>query len=294
MASNDIKYVHVMNIIKRAQSLTLNIGILGADTREAKRQLQEASLALKDRDYEKALTHAKESIAEVMRLKTAMEGSGAQPSATTPTAIRTSAAGQPMAPGPPSRTTHQSPSTPPSPPQVNVPPATPSPTTVPEKKKPSLIDTIELREGYSYLIEEPKADTCFRIFIYKIPRDFTRLCISRTNPKQLKDKYNLDDVSLFWLTDRMSDSEQTISPSLESLMFEVEDFMDKNEKSAMLLDGIEYLISNNNFNSVLSFIRRVIDKTSETNTILLLSLSPFTIDDKEIKILEAEMEFYQV
>jgi len=92
----------------------------------------------------------------------------------------------------------------------------------------------------------------------------------------------------------MSDTEQTISPSLESLMFEVEDFMDRNERSVVLIDGIEYLISNNNFNSVLSLLRKIIDKTSETNTILLVSVSPYTIDEKEIKILEAEMEFYKI
>ena len=58
----------------------------------------------------------------------------------------------------------------------------------------------------------------------------------------------------------------------------------------LLLDGLEYLISNNAFNPVLRFLRRLIDKISETESILLISVSPKAINEQELKLLEREMK----
>ena len=68
-----------------------------------------------------------------------------------------------------------------------------------------------------------------------------------------------------------------------------EEFIDKNEQAVILLDGIEYLISNNGFNPVLRFIRRLIDKISETSTILLIGVSSKAMNEQELKLLEREM-----
>jgi two-component system cell cycle response regulator len=94
---------------------------------------------------------------------------------------------------------------------------------------------------------------------------------------------------MLWLTDRESSKEPTISPSLESMIYVVEEFIDKNEQPVILLDGMEYLISNNSFNPVLRFIRRLIDKISETNTILIIGVSPKAINEQELKLLEREL-----
>jgi archaellum biogenesis ATPase FlaH len=50
------------------------------------------------------------------------------------------------------------------------------------------------------------------------------------------------------------------------------------------------IISNNSFDAVLRFLRRLIDEISESDTIFLMSLTPETIDEQGLKILEREME----
>ena len=65
--------------------------------------------------------------------------------------------------------------------------------------------------------------------------------------------------------------------------------INKYEKAVILLDGIEYLISNNGFNPVLRFIRRLIDKISETDTILLIGVSAKAMNEQELKLLEREL-----
>jgi archaellum biogenesis ATPase FlaH len=68
-----------------------------------------------------------------------------------------------------------------------------------------------------------------------------------------------------------------------------EEFIDKNNKAVILLDGIEYLISNNGFNPVLRFIRRLIDKISETSSILLIGVGSKAMNEQELNLLEREL-----
>jgi len=70
----------------------------------------------------------------------------------------------------------------------------------------------------------------------------------------------------------------------------VEEFMRVGGKGAVMLDGVEYLVSNNSFDAVLRFLRRLIDHVSESQFVLLLSISPKTMKEQEVKILEREME----
>ena len=70
-------------------------------------------------------------------------------------------------------------------------------------------------------------------------------------------------------------------------------FIDNNSDALtglLIVDGLEYLISNNTFNTVLKFIRHMVDDISETSFMLMIPVSPFTINEQELKILEREME----
>jgi len=58
----------------------------------------------------------------------------------------------------------------------------------------------------------------------------------------------------------------------------------------ILLDGLEYLISNNEFRKIQRFIRELIDEISEHEGLLLIPVSPYAIDTKNLKLLEREME----
>src|SRR3989442_13717887 len=66
--------------------------------------------------------------------------------------------------------------------------------------------------------------------------------------------------------------------------------MGKQPRGAILLDGIEYLVSNNSFDAVLMFVRRLLDAISESRYAFIISLGPATLKDQELKVLEREME----
>ena len=121
-----------------------------------------------------------------------------------------------------------------------------------------------------------------------------RLCISRVHPNRLKDTYNIENSEIYWLTDRESSKVNTLEYSLERLIFTVEDFIEKNNDGVAILDGINYLINNNSFDAVLRFLRRMIDVVYETEATFIVSVSPDTLEDQELKIVEREMEIVEL
>jgi chromosomal replication initiator protein len=147
--------------------------------------------------------------------------------------------------------------------------------------------------GGSYLIEEEKPEKCFGVFIRGIVEGYEPMMITRFNPKRMRSRYELENCRILWLTDKESETEETVAPVLESMVSIIEDFM-KGKRGLVLIDGIEYLISMNSFDAVIRFLRSVIDEVSESDGAFILSASPKTMKEWEIKILEKEMEILEV
>lgn len=148
----------------------------------------------------------------------------------------------------------------------------------------------DLRPGHSYLIEEDRPAEAFRRFEAFLGGRGGGLVITRTNPKRARDAYDLTAERVLWLTDREGSSEDTIAPALERIVYEIEDFIKKHSHGAVLFDGIEYLVSNNSFDAVLKFVRRLLDAVSESQYVLIISLGTATLKDQELKMLEREMD----
>jgi chromosomal replication initiator protein len=144
--------------------------------------------------------------------------------------------------------------------------------------------------GRSYLVEEDRPAEAFRRLTGYLAGRGGGLVITRTNPKRVREAYDLQADRVLWLTDREGSSEDTITPTLERIVYEIEAFMSNHPRGAVLLDGIEYLVSNNSFEAVLKFVRRLLDLVSESHYVLLISLSSATLKDQELKVLERELE----
>src|SRR3989475_753695 len=132
--------------------------------------------------------------------------------------------------------------------------------------------THELTPGRSYLIEEERPARAFRLLTDFLGGGGGGLVITRTNPKRVRQAHDLPTERVLWLTDREGSAEETIAPALERIVYEIEDFMGKQTRGAILLDGIEYLVSNSSFDAVLMFVRRLLDAISESRYAFIISL----------------------
>lgn len=148
----------------------------------------------------------------------------------------------------------------------------------------------ELKPGRSYLIEEDRPSEAFRLFSSFLREGKGGLVITRTNPKRVRETFGLRTDRILWLTDREGSAEETMAPALERIVYEIEAHMSKVPRGAVMIDGIEYLVSNNSFDAVLKFVRRLLDTVSESQYVFIISLGPATLKDQELKVLEREMD----
>jgi archaellum biogenesis ATPase FlaH len=113
-------------------------------------------------------------------------------------------------------------------------------------------------------------------------------CVTRNYPLKIKAKFNLGETPMLWLSN--VGKENSIRPKdLEKLSVSLEQFLSQ-EKGVILLDGLEYLITNNNFLTVLRLVQSLRDQVAINHSILMLAMNPSTLDAHELNLLEKEVD----
>ncbi len=152
--------------------------------------------------------------------------------------------------------------------------------------------SFDLLPGRSYLVKEERADVAYRLFAQRV-RSVKGLLITRVNPSRVRENYGMTGAEILWLTDRGESSESTVEPVLERLMHKVERFMITGGQGLFMLDGVEYLMSSNSFEAVMKFVRRLVDDISESEFTFILALNPMTLGERELSLMEIEMEILE-
>jgi small GTP-binding protein len=136
--------------------------------------------------------------------------------------------------------------------------------------------------GGCYLVKEEKPVKSFTILNKLIASGINGFCITRTHPTKVQNEFQLQNIPIKWLTSGKQE-ENTLSPELlPELKDAITDFIQKNPNSAILLEGIEYLIDQNDFQSVLKMIHLINDEIMKSDSIFILPLDPFILDKKEL------------
>jgi hypothetical protein len=158
-----------------------------------------------------------------------------------------------------------------------------------EGPKPALVTEIELERSFTYLIKEEKSERSYHWFEKTLAKGMKGFCVTRNYPLKIKAKYNLGDTPILWLSN--VGKESSIRPKdLEKLSVNLEQFLAQAEGGVILLDGLEYLITNNNFLTVLRLVQSLRDQVAINHSILMLVLNPSTVDAHELNLLEKEVD----
>ncbi len=133
-----------------------------------------------------------------------------------------------------------------------------------------------VRGGDAYLLNE---STATRGRGYEILKELVRqgylgLCISRTEPTKLAERYAFEPGTLvYWLTaERRGDRD--LKPAPEYLVNQVKSFVDASQgkNGVVLLDGLEFLItySGDQFETYLKALRRIADLVAQSRTVFVV------------------------
>ncbi len=146
----------------------------------------------------------------------------------------------------------------------------------------------DLERSFSYLIKEDRSDRAYAYFEKEIGKGLKGYCVTRNYPVKIKAKYNIGETPIVWLSN--VGKENSLRPKdLEKLSYSLETFLG-NGGGIVLLDGLEYLITNNNFLTVLRFLQSLRDQVAINHSILLMVLNPSTLDPHEMNLLEKEVD----
>src|SRR5881409_3844107 len=145
---------------------------------------------------------------------------------------------------------------------------------------------MELEKGVCYLVKEKKPELSFRLFEMLLAQKIPSLCITRQYPDRVRRERGLTDVRIIWLSH--TPGEDYHNPTaIGTLAKVIQKFIeDNNGEGAVLLDGLEYLIINNGFLQTLMFVEHVNEFVMQRRAIILLPVSPDTLEEKELALLE--------
>lgn len=150
---------------------------------------------------------------------------------------------------------------------------------------------VYLMPGTTYVIEEEKPQQSLELFSDLVVHGMEGLCISRYNPETLEERYGVPADTVIWLTQKSEPGYRSVDPTnLPRLSSIISDFLARASYPLVLLEGLGYLITQSNYETVLRFIQSQRDEIALKNAIMLVHIDPLSLDIKELHRMASELE----
>lgn len=147
----------------------------------------------------------------------------------------------------------------------------------------------ELRRGFGYIVKEQKPVKSFEIFVDQVTHKIQGLCVTRQHPDIIREEWGLEKTPIIWLSNQLG--KVYVNPTNISILSDtIIRFVEKSGDSVIILDGIEFLMVNNDFNKVLRMVHHISEAVMEYKSRLIISVDPRALETRELALLERNME----
>ena len=147
----------------------------------------------------------------------------------------------------------------------------------------------EPKPGNVYLVEERRPKACFELFDQATSSGFSGLVVTRDFPKKILTEKELTGCKILWLTNLPG--EGRINPTaIGILMGQIRSFIENQPRTAVVLDGFEYLSSLNTYDRMLQFMHQLRDIVVTNESMMFVPVDPRTLSSRELAMLERSME----
>jgi len=147
----------------------------------------------------------------------------------------------------------------------------------------------EPKPGNVYLVEERRPRASFDLFDQATSSGYSGLVVTRDFPKKVLSEKELTGCRILWLTNLPG--EGRINPTaIGILMGQIRSFIESQPRTAVMLDGFEYLSSLNTYDRMLQFMHQLRDIVVTNDSMMFVPVDPRTLNPRELAMLERSME----
>lgn len=115
------------------------------------------------------------------------------------------------------------------------------------------------------------------------------LVVTRQFPPEVRHKFFLQTTPIIWLS-TVAGKDNMDPAKLTLLTDYLVNFMEKSQNGVLHIDGIEYLITSNDFPRVLKAVDKWTETAMTTSNRLIISVDPKAFEEKDIALLERNRE----
>ncbi|HEY3273142.1 MAG TPA: PAS domain S-box protein [Methanocella sp.] len=149
---------------------------------------------------------------------------------------------------------------------------------------------IHFEPGLIYLADKRKRQDYMEIFADQVKHNIQGLCITRQNPKKIREQYGLEKTPIIWLNSGDVPGESVIKPdNISGLAATIHKFMADAKDGLILLDGMEYLMMRSSYETLLKFVHYLNDRVMQSNSRAIFCIDVQTVDERQLHILMSEM-----
>ena len=151
-----------------------------------------------------------------------------------------------------------------------------------------------LEPGTSYLVESSSLDAAYQMYRDQVDEGSTGMVLAREYPEKVQKVYGIGHGAILWLSYERGKSYAREPTDIPMIYSEIKNFFEANSRAVVLLSGLEYLISQNNFLKVLKLLQLLNDNVSMTGSMLIIPVVPEALNPQDVKMLERELRVLEV
>jgi hypothetical protein len=142
-----------------------------------------------------------------------------------------------------------------------------------------------IEKGFIYLVKEKRPNVAFAMYNEAVGHGAKGMLAVREHPIRLKQMHQFNADTIIWLTRRAG--KDHIDPTeLSLLSLRMTKFVEKEAKSVVLIEGLEYLITQNDFETVLRFYNHLHDFILSHDCAVVVVVDPRVLSMRELALLE--------
>ena len=154
-----------------------------------------------------------------------------------------------------------------------------------------VLDGVDFNRGSAYLIKSEDPAHLYSIYNSLVEGMDDGLCISRSYPSKMRQKYDVTKGEFIWMTTNTVGHDRCVNPTnISMLHMTIMDFLKNTNRGIITLEGIEYLITNNGFDPILRLLHALNDKVTVSESLLLVTMDEQTVAPREMRILEKDFD----